>query len=196
MQIWAFRNGPRVMATLKKNNTGQWPIPHISETWLKKTGGSPPAPSYGPLHDAAKRDFAGGRSDTPLRWGWEYLLYTTLNLFSEAEEWKLTKSLAQPSKLCLWVIRVHFQRFISNRALAQSAPSSINCWGSKHGWVEVDGGDEEGGAAGVASLGVVSALDLRANAAAEPAIEPRGAQCCCVDPVALAGDSYAHKHPL
>ena len=39
------------------------------------------------------------------------------------------------------------------------------------GGLWVDGSDEDGGAAGVASLGVVSALDLRANAAAEPAIE-------------------------
>ena len=38
----------------------------------------------------------------------------------------------------------------------------------------------------MASLGVISALDLRANAVAEPPIEQRGAQCCRVDLVALA----------
>ena len=35
-------------------------------------------------------------------------------------------------------------------------------------------------------LGISSALDLEVNAMAEPAVEQRGAQCCRVDPVALA----------
>ena len=66
------------------------------------------------------------------------------------------------------------------------------CW-----WgVEVGDDDEDGG--GLLErrrLGISSALDLEVNATAEPAVEQRGAQCCRVDPVALAGDSYAHKHP-
>lgn len=65
-------------------------------------------------------------------------------------------------------------------------PAAIVAGKSVVRWAEVGGGDEDGGAAGVAPLGVVGALDLKASATAEPAVEQCGAQCCRVDSVALA----------
>ena len=56
------------------------------------------------------------------------------------------------------------------------APAAIVGGESVVGRAEVGGGDEDGGAAVVAPLGVVGALDLEAGPAAQPVVEERRAQ--------------------
>lgn len=65
------------------------------------------------------------------------------------------------------------------------APATIVAGKSVVRGAEVSCGDENGGTAGVAPLGVVGALELEASAATEPIVEECGAECGGVHAVAL-----------
>jgi hypothetical protein len=66
------------------------------------------------------------------------------------------------------------------------APPAVVAGKGVVGRAKVGGGDQDGGATGVAPLWIVSALDLEASPAAETAVEQGSAQCSCVHAVALA----------
>ena len=66
------------------------------------------------------------------------------------------------------------------------APAAVVAGLGEVGRAEVGGRHEDGGAARVAPLGVVVALDLEARSAAQPLVEQRRAQRRRVHPVPLA----------